>query len=273
MSRVANHGASKCSVRFGQCVAYFPSPDDAALFALRCSSQHRPDSKGLGEKHFALQVSDVAHEFLSEINAKFQLFGTARKNLGTALRVAEVRAALGESVLRDAEYIARGADAFRHLSSSDMSKSLTQLSLQLRLLAAPAKQPKMNGFKQQEAEEPESMKYASTMPDPFVQKSPTGDALVGCLPGSPAVSAPTKKQEKTFSQKVVDAPPDAFCIRGCGRLRRGMSAANTDQPGSCDVCYEDFTRADVLDCSQCAFWLCNACRDKLFNDEASVPDD
>ena len=121
MSSGYSSHASKCSVHFGQCVAYFQSPDDAAFFAMRCSTQRQSEAKNVSENHFALQVSDMAHEFLTEINAKFQLFGQARTNLGTALRVADVRAALGESVELEATHIARGADAFRHLSSSDMN--------------------------------------------------------------------------------------------------------------------------------------------------------
>ena len=91
---------------------------------MRCSTQRKSEAKNISENHFALQVSDMAHEFLTEINAKFQLFGQARKNLGTALRVADVRAALGEAVELEAKHIASGAEAFRHLSSSDMNKSL-----------------------------------------------------------------------------------------------------------------------------------------------------
>lgn len=126
---------SKCSVRFGQCVAYFQAPEDAAIYSLPCSEQHRLYGKGGSDNHFALQVSDFAQQFLSELNAKFNLRGPARKNLGTALRVAEVRAAIDKAVLEDAEYVARGADAFRHLSGADMAKSLGKL--QRLLVEAP----------------------------------------------------------------------------------------------------------------------------------------
>ena len=163
---------SKCSARFGQCVAYFQSPEDAAIYSLRCSEQHRPDGKGGSDKHFALQVSDFAQQFLSELNAKFNLRGPARKNLGTALRVAEVRAAIDKAVLEDAEYVARGADAFRHLSGADMAKSLGHLQ---RLLVEV---PKATGEEDEIETSASESVNGSTSSSPLAAKEAGEDAAV-----------------------------------------------------------------------------------------------
>ena len=85
-------------------------------------SGHWPCGQFLG-----LNVAAAAHEAMELLNARFQLSGRARKSLGTALRVADVRAGVEASLIEDLRHIAAGADAFRHLCSADMQRSLQRL--------------------------------------------------------------------------------------------------------------------------------------------------
>jgi hypothetical protein len=118
---------------FIQCA---PSQVSAVLAQLEYSpaantanAAHATHTDGLHVDHdFAVKVTTAAHVALNEVNRGFPaLVGKARKNLGTALRASSVRAELTDSLLKDLSYIADGADAYRHLSTIDMDKTLHSL--------------------------------------------------------------------------------------------------------------------------------------------------
>ena len=79
------------------------------------------------EDNFGMQVAEASHHLLSLINGKVDLHGRARKTLGTALRVPEVRQLLGEELLREAGCVASAGDAFRHLTATDLAATMRRL--------------------------------------------------------------------------------------------------------------------------------------------------
>jgi hypothetical protein len=111
-------------VKHGHAIAYCPDAESAAhlMMSLGGSSKyHNTDT------NFALDVAQAAQSVLNEINGAFSLVGRARKSLGTALRASSVRRTLDVGLMKDLTYVAAGADAFRHLSATDMGKTAEQL--------------------------------------------------------------------------------------------------------------------------------------------------
>jgi len=84
----------------------------------------------------APRASIAAQLVLELLNAHFELYGKARKSLGTALRSATVRKRLPEEMCKELGYIAGGADAFRHLTGSDMNNTLRFLRVELGVKAS-----------------------------------------------------------------------------------------------------------------------------------------
>jgi len=110
------------SVRHGAAVAHLRSLEEVELLLRRLGTGAAAAVAG-GDSLLSA-VAPAAHELLTAVVRHFDLHGRAAESLGTALRVAAVRAAFGAQMLRDAGQLAGAADALRHLSGPRIERVL-----------------------------------------------------------------------------------------------------------------------------------------------------
>ena len=129
-------------VRHGTALAHARSAREAAEIMLALTSLRQSEITGetasTNESNSILASAVIAaNKALSLIPqvVDVQLQGRARKNLGTALRVRNVRTALhelrteaGDALLTELEYIANAADASRHLSHNSIDCAMATLN-------------------------------------------------------------------------------------------------------------------------------------------------
>ena len=120
---------STITVRHGNTVVKLSSVDATARLVLLINGGSQPGA--CRPDQFVAEVNQAAHDLLECINQSFSLAGAARKNLGTALRCREVRAALGKELCKDLQFIAEGADAYRHLTGANMRTAIAAVSATL----------------------------------------------------------------------------------------------------------------------------------------------
>ena len=94
---------------------------------LPAAAQAHPESLHSADPELFAFIGQSANKVLSALSLCFHLKGKAAKNLGTALRVAAVRAALGTDLLQELSYLASAADALRHLTVTSIKKASAEL--------------------------------------------------------------------------------------------------------------------------------------------------
>ena len=114
-------------VRFGLTVMYAQSVEQAVQLAVRLqevapSARGAPAAKttnaiAIAERGLLGDIAVCANHINGGLVLKCGLVGSARKNLGTALRAAPVRSSLPSELLDLGGYVAQAADALRHLNA------------------------------------------------------------------------------------------------------------------------------------------------------------
>ena len=114
-------------VRFGLTVMYAQSVEQAVELAVRLqevapSARGAPAAKttnaiAIAERGLLGDIAVCANHINGGLVLKCGLVGSARKNLGTALRAAPVRSSLPSELLDLGGYVAQAADALRHLNA------------------------------------------------------------------------------------------------------------------------------------------------------------
>jgi len=116
----------KLAVRVGWCVVHTHSAEEAAAFVRAVHFAPQEDQNQARAAPLS-GLAEAANCALGLLVARFALHGRARSSLGTALRVAEVRAALAPELARSLRHLALAADALRHLTGTSVDRIVQDL--------------------------------------------------------------------------------------------------------------------------------------------------